>query len=130
MRSIVPLLVLAVGVVGCSPTPPAPARVRGQVLVNGQPLSRGTIVLIPDSTRGTRGELAMASLDADGRFDFPGSPGAKIAPGWHRITIAPPSGAGDFADRMDKYRYPDLSGLSKEVKAGEENIFEIRIELP
>ena len=119
---LTPLLIL---VLGCTPTPPVPAPVHGTVSVNGQPLRGGTIVFVPDRQRGNRGEVSHAVLADDGSFELK----AGAVPGWHRITVAPPADAVDLARRLEKFRYPDRSGLSREVKVGEPNNFDIRIEV-
>ena len=113
----------------CKPSPPALAKVRGIVTVNGSPLRRGTIVFAPDRQRGARGDVAHAVIADDGSYELATTQGPGAAPGWHRITVAPPADAGDLIERMDKYRYPESSGLTREVKPNESNEFEIRIVL-
>ncbi len=123
------ILFLSVFALGCEPTPAAQARVHGTVTVNGRPLRGGTIVFVPDRQRGNRGDVAQAVVGEDGRFELRGKHGMGAVPGWHRITVAPPPDATDLVQRMEKYRYPDQSGLSREIKAGSDNQCDIQIEL-
>src|SRR5262245_40017395 len=117
---ILAALLLAVPL-ACSPAPVPLARVHGTVTVNGQPLRGGTIVFAPDRQRGGRGDVAHAVIAADGTFELTSGPDRGAAPGWHRITVAPPADAVALSERLEKFRYPDLSGLSREVKAGADN---------
>ena len=119
------LALLVLFAVGCQPTSPVPARVRGTVTVNGRPLRGGTIVFVPDRQRGNRGDMAYAVVANDGSFELK----AGAVSGWHRITVAPTADAVELAQRLEKYRYPDQSGLSREVKAGILNVFDIPIEV-
>lgn len=101
---------------------------RGQVFYQGKPLPGGTIVFSPDVERGGRGPLACGEIAADGRYTLrtQGAPG--VVPGWHRVTIAPPSEAlpGSPATAAPpatvglprKYSDPEQSGLLCEIKAG------------
>src|SRR5262245_14795346 len=60
--SSLPLLLL---VVGCAKSTPATAPVKGKVTLNGQPLTSGTVITIPEAGRGARGEIG-----ADGSFEL------------------------------------------------------------
>ena len=122
-------LLLSVIALGCEPAPADQARVHGTVTVNGRPLRGGTIVFVPDRQRGNRGDVAQAAVGEDGRFELRGKHGMGAVPGWHRITVAPRPDAADLVQRMEKFRYPDQSGLTREVKAGTDNSFDIHIEL-
>jgi len=124
------LILLPLAGLGCTPTPPAPARAHGTVLVNGRPLRGGTVAFVPDRQHGNRGDVSYAVVADDGSFELRNSGGMGAVPGWHRITVAPPADAADLAERMEKYRYPDQSGLSREVKPGQDNDFSFRIEVP
>jgi hypothetical protein len=120
---------------GCRSGTPALAQVRGAVSYRGAPLRGGVLVFTPDESQGTHGALAHAEIQPDGTYVLHtgGLPGA--VPGWHRITVvavqtAPPPGAGrGFAvfqsEVPDRYRDPDLSGLSREVKADQTNVIDL-----
>lgn len=100
--------------------------VHGQVFYQGRPLAGGTIVFAPDPERGGHGPLACGEIGPDGRYTLHTGQEPGVIPGWHRVTIAPPSPAapGSTAapmppiDLPGKYRHPEQSGLLREVKAG------------
>ncbi len=96
--------------------------VHGQVFYQGQPLAGGTIVFTPDPERGGHGPLACGEIGQDGRYSLRTNQEFGAVPGWHRVTIAPPShpapGSTPAADLPRKYSDPEQSGLLREVKAG------------
>ncbi len=100
--------------------------VRGRVFFHGQPLPGGTIVFTPDAERGGRGPLAYGEIDAEGHYTLRSGDKLGVVPGWHRVTIAPPSlavASGQAASRPAvelprKYSDPEQSGLLREVRTG------------
>ena len=97
--------------------------VKGKVLVDGQPLTVGTVIFTPDAAKGnTSLHEPRGKLDANGVYqasqtkDHPG-----VAPGWYKISIS----AQRMKDAKDPYSYesviptkfanPETSGLSLEV---------------
>jgi hypothetical protein len=122
--TVAAVLLLLAGGCGGGGTSPL-ATVKGKVLYRGRPLPTGTIVFAPDSVRGNHGPLARAAIQPDGSYalqtdDVPGA-----APGWYRVTVialdatAATSGQSFAVPHSllpDKYRDPQLSGLSCEVK--------------
>ncbi|MBN1909171.1 MAG: hypothetical protein JW818_05480 [Pirellulales bacterium] len=79
--------ILLLGVVclaaGCSDGRPTRVPVAGQVLIDGQPLTRGYIRFVPEGARASGGQIGP-----DGRFVltcYDGSDGA--VPGAHRIEV-------------------------------------------
>ena len=115
---------------GCEGGTASLAPVSGRVSYENQPLSRGTIVFVPDADRGNNGPLAQGTINAGGSYavQTEGKPGA--APGWYRVTvIAVETPAGYSTGRSsaprslvpERYRDPQLSDLTCEVKAGQEN---------
>jgi hypothetical protein len=141
-RLLVPVAVLALGAVfvtvpgGCSRrSPPAAATVRGKVTYQSEPLAGGLIVFAPDADRGGLGKPANGELAADGTFQLTQGGEAAIAPGWYRVAIAPaPQYAlGSLRDRVPfplELSRPDRSKVFREVKAGQDNVFEFTIEVP
>jgi len=110
-----------------------PAAVQGRVLFRGQPLGGGTVVFTPDAERGASGPLATAEIGADGRYSLRtnGQPGA--VPGWHRVTVAPPSrsqaaGSPVLATLPRHYSHAEHSGQCHEVKPGIVNTIDIQLE--
>jgi hypothetical protein len=126
---------LVLPVAGCDPGSSSLSPVQGQVRYHGLPVAGGTIVFAPDAARGNAGPLARADLQADGGYSLStaGAPGA--AAGWYRVTVvavqAPAPGppfAAPHSLLPEKYRDPDLSGLTCEVKAGRSNLFHFNLD--
>ena len=140
-RLLIPVLSLGVGAAlvgspgGCSrKSPSAPATVRGRVTFQGYPLAGGLIVFSPDPDRGGSGKPIRGDLDQDGRFQLKLADDSAIPPGWYRVAIAPaPSTpSSSLLDHRfpPQLARPDKSGLVREVKAGQENVFEFAVEVP
>jgi len=141
-RGLVAVTALAFGVTlvalpgGCSrKAAPAPATVRGKVTYQGEPLAEGLIVFAPDPDRGGRGPSGQGEISADGTFQLMIAGGNTIPPGWYRVAFAPapqyaPGSVRDRAPFPLQLSRPDQSGVIREVKASQENVFEFTIELP
>src|SRR6516162_10140629 len=69
---------------GCRSGSDQLAPVKGKVTYQGVPVPGGTIVFIPDTTRGTHGNLAMADLQPDGSFALKTNDVLGAVPGHHR----------------------------------------------
>ena len=136
VRLLVPLAALGVCTAlvclpgGCSrKNAPAAVTVRGKVTFQGQPLAGGLIVFSPDPDRGGSGKPIRGDLEADGSFQLKFADDSAIPPGWYRVAIAP----GSLLDQSHfppQLARPDKSGLVREVKAGQENVFEFVVEVP
>jgi len=119
------VVLAALAIVGCGQDD-ALTPVHGRVFHDGRPLPGGTIVFTPDLERGGRGPLAYGEIDADGRYTLHTGDKLGAVPGWHRVTIAPPSLAiapgqavpPPAVDLPRKYRDPEQSGLLREVQPG------------
>jgi hypothetical protein len=64
------------------------AYVQGKVTHNGQPVRKGTVFFVPDTTKGTDGPPAMATLKDDGTYILStdtGGDGALV--GHHKVGI-------------------------------------------
>jgi hypothetical protein len=127
-----PGLVLASATVilaGCSPPPPSLAEVSGLVVCDGVPLAGACVVLTPDRDRGTRGPISWGRAGPDGRFTLlaDGQPGAVV--GHHRVSVAlQPTEPGTGKRPARRYRQPDTSGLTAEIRAGQVNELILRLE--
>lgn len=145
VRFAVPVVSLAVGALlvalpgGCNRrTGHKATTVRGAVTFQGKPLVGGLVVFTPDPERGGTGKSARAVIGPDGRYELKPSGDALIAPGWYRVAIAAPASAlslpgGEPAAVPTfpaKLARPDLSGLVREVKPSQENVFEFAVEVP
>jgi hypothetical protein len=107
---------------------PPVAGVSGVVTIDGKPLPRGTIQFVPDDSKGTRGATAVGTIDAQGRYRLKtaGVDGAIV--GFHKVGVyalaeAPADETAPPPPPLIPLKYfnPDTSGLTAEVKAGEEN---------
>ena len=141
VRLCVPVLALGIGVVavalpgGCSrKTAGKPTTVRGAVTFQGRPLAGGLVVFSPDPERGSSGKPVRGSIGSDGRFELRPVGDALIPPGWYRVALAaapslelPSASAPNFPMKLAR---PDLSGIVREVKPEQENVFEFAVEVP
>jgi hypothetical protein len=138
VRRTVCSLALVLLAAGCDAGMEPLAPVQGKVAYKGIPLHTGTIVFTPDELRGTSGPLGCADIEADGTYRLRSGTALGAVIGWHRVTIvalqeAPPL-ATDHAFTIprsllpDKYRDPELSGLTCEVKAGQHNVIDFNLD--
>ena len=117
------LLLLAAG---CGGSGDQTAEVQGRVFFQGKPVEGGTVVFIPDPSRGGSGPLAVAEIQPDGRYHLKTGDKSGAICGWHRVTVAP---AGSPTRTLPaRYRDPDLSGQCFEVKPGQENTIDLNLE--
>jgi hypothetical protein len=125
------LIILAVG---CSQETTPLAVVRGKIWYRGVALHSGTVVFTPDPLRGTTGPLACAEVQSDGSYVLRTDQALGAVPGWHRVSVlalepaSPPAGTPPRLLLPDKYCDPALSGLTCEVKAGQENTVNFNLE--
>ena len=109
------------------------APVAGRVLIDGKPLTTGTVAFIPQRGRGARG-----NIQSDGSFElstYQDGDGAVL--GIHSATVTAIATSGSahlqFEERDVKYLTPARysiageSGLVFEVKAGEANKFTLEL---
>jgi hypothetical protein len=108
------------------------APVSGRVLIDGKPLTTGTVAFIPQQGRGARG-----NIQSDGSFElstYQNGDGAVL--GTHRATVTAIESGGSSSqpeERDIKYLTPARysiageSGLVFEVKAGEANKFTLEL---
>jgi hypothetical protein len=120
---------------GCHRVAPTGTTVRGLVAFQGQPVAGGLVVFSPDPERGGTGKPIPAEIARDGRFQLNSGGDSIIPPGWYRVAIAPAPQAGSFSPLNrsvfpPQLARPDQSGLIREVRPGQENVFEFIIEVP
>jgi hypothetical protein len=111
---------------GCDRGTPAPTAVHGSVMYHGWPVPGAKVIFVPDLQTGGSGPLAQAETGPDGHFALHGDNATDVAPGRYRITVMPLAGPPDALP--DKYRDPDLSGLSADVQAGADNVVDLNLE--
>jgi hypothetical protein len=125
---------------GCHGRPEPRAAVHGRITYKGDPLCAGVIVFVPDTSRGFRGPLAHAEIHADGRYALQtgDAAGAGAGAGWYRVTVAAVAAPPALLDGHrypiplsllpERYRSVDLSGLTCEVKAEQDNTIDFNLE--
>jgi hypothetical protein len=120
------LMVCAVVVaIGCGDGRPTRVPVSGQVLIDGQPLTRGSVKFVPSNGRPSSGKIAE-----DGRFTltcYDGTDGALL--GKHRVQVSANRIISD--NKIEWYaprNYADFrsSGIEIEVT---QPVDDVRIEL-
>jgi hypothetical protein len=87
------------------------------VTVHGKPLPEGTILFVPQG-----GPAGVSNLNEDGSYRILSrKPGDGALIGVHKVAIIPPvRGKVANAPKVPaKYRDPSTSGLTAEVKKGE-----------
>jgi hypothetical protein len=109
---------------GCETEPNWLAPVHGRILFHGQPLQSGTIVFTPDAARGGDGPMAQATIQPDGSYVLRTANALGATPGWHRVTVV----SFDNAAVPARYRDPEQSCLSFEVRPGQDNTININLE--
>jgi hypothetical protein len=124
---------LILGVAGCGHDSAPLAAVRGTIAYRGAALRCGTVVFTPDPERGTTGPSACAEVQSDGSFVLRTDQALGAVPGWHRVTVlvlasVPAPAAAPCRLLPEKYCDPELSGLTCEVKAGQENTIHLNLE--
>jgi hypothetical protein len=126
LRRCLPVLPLVLAL-GCGDNSPSLVPVTGKITYRGLPLQNGTIVFTPDSRKGSSGNMAMGEIKADGTYSLRTGKDFGAAPGHYRITVAAvlgplPSPGQPYQYQPvllpEKYRDPELSGLSYEIKTG------------
>ena len=119
-------------VVGSKPGAAPLQPVQGKVTYRGQLLQTGMIVFTPDTTKGATGKQAVGQIRPDGSYSLNTGEATGASPGWYRVTVASvtTSGPASFGQAYfipvslipEKYRDPDLSSISCEVKAKSSSI--------
>lgn len=133
------VLLLSILILGCSGKEKNTAPVQGTIKVDGQPLTAGTVTFFPKTGRSARG-----AIQSDGSYvlsTYSDDDGAQ--PGLHKVTITAAAKGGSAEPNFDKdnvrpsirelpfpprYSNPSASGLTFEVKAGEDNQADFNLE--
>jgi hypothetical protein len=117
-------------VVGCGGDGLETVRVTGTVTIDGKPLTQGTVSFTPEKGRGATGQIA-----SDGSFTLTTyKKGDGVVLGRHKVAVVAidRQGAKPYSEESDdlelkwlipqRYGNPYTSGLTFEVKAGEDNV--------
>lgn len=116
------LLAAFIATIGCGGAAPELAPVKGKVLLDGQPLTTGTVSTQPAAGRGANGVI-----QSDGTFTLSSGrePGALV--GLHQVAVvayeggvsSSPEGPQGKLLTPQRYATAATSGLSLEVTSGE-----------
>jgi len=132
--------VAVLAISGCSgvKTPPV-GQVGGIVTLDGQPLTKGQVQFVPDSSKGTKGRMAVGLIGNDGRFSLTAfKPGDGALVGFHKVVIICEEEMPAFDPKSPppppkslipiRYTDPNTSGLTAEVKSAGKNDFTFALE--
>lgn len=129
-----------VAISGCGssgPELPPRAKVHGRVTLDGKALAPGAIgsvTFVPDGSRGTTGPPAVGGIDANGSYELSTdrqSEGDGAVVGFHQVRIRAREPAKDAMQSMtpslipERYEDEKTSGFKFEVKADQENVFDL-----
>ena len=125
----------ATAVVGCRQGPDLPplAPTSGTVTLDGEPLTTGTVQFVPDESKDTSGPIGTGKIGPDGEYEIStaGTPGALV--GHHKVAVEAQQ-SSDLSDHSwspslvpQKYTNFHTSGLTAEVKAGEDNVVDLEL---
>jgi hypothetical protein len=140
MKSWCAVAVAIVTVSGCSGVKiPPVGQVGGVVTLDGQPLTKGQVQFVPDSSKGTKGRMAVGLIGTDGRFKLTAfKPGDGALVGFHKVVIIceeempafDPKSPPPPPKSLIPVRYTDAntSGLTAEVKSAGKNDFTFALE--
>ncbi|SFI96990.1 hypothetical protein SAMN05421753_11422 [Planctomicrobium piriforme] len=120
--------VLALVASGCGKGTPPTGKVTGKVLLDGEPLTTGSVLYIPNPT----GQYASGKIDKDGSYSlttFVNGDGAVL--GKHRIIVSAVKEVKNEGDPVvpltpSKYSNENTSGLEADVKKGE-NVVDLNL---
>jgi hypothetical protein len=106
---------------GCSDGLPERVPVSGRVVIDGQPLTSGTIRFKP-----TQGRVATGVIQSDGSFTMSTfEDGDGVVPGTHAVTVSSKDESDPNRVRYNvpmKYRDPHQSGLSETIERPTESL--------
>ncbi len=109
---------------GCGGSDHGLVDVSGQVLLDGQPLTTGSVVTLPSQGRGAEGQI-----DSQGRFTLSsGDLGQGATVGVHHVAVVAVEETEGFSPEAPvkllvpkKYTNPSTSGLKIDVQPGQDN---------
>lgn len=118
---------------GSGPKLPPMAKASGVVTLDGQPLMRGMVQFVPDSTKSTQGPPAVGAIGPDGRFELQTAGVVGAVVGWHKVAVESRKDVDlnkeSWAPSLipEKYNNPDQAGFTLEVKAGQRNEYKLEL---
>jgi hypothetical protein len=82
-NSLAPIVIFLIGVIGCGDGRPVRVAVSGNVVIDGAPVTRGSVKFVPE-----KGRPSFGNIGPDGHFTltcYDGNDGAL--PGKHRVQV-------------------------------------------
>ena len=111
---------------GCSDGRPELVKVAGKVLFQKQPLTAGSVSMIPAGENDFQGDAPSSQLQLDGQFEMKTFPwGAGVTPGNYTVTLS--------AELANRIRRPDYALAEKsplKVTVTSEGISNMEIVIP
>lgn len=111
--------------VGCNRGPKLPplAKTTGTVTLDGKPVTSGIVAFIPDIDKGLDGPMGIGAIDSNGHYTVFTVRVEGALVGCHKLRVEHPLAAAwavpaRYADTMH-------SGLTAEVKADQDNVFDL-----
>lgn len=129
---------LLVATAGCQHKPDLPplAPTSGTITLDGQPLDSGNVQFVPEESKGTSGPIGTGRIGPDGKYEIStaGVSGALVG---HHLVAIEAFEASDLSDHSispslvpQRYTNFHTSGLTAEVKAGENNVVDLELTSP
>lgn len=119
-RHLFPVVALAaIAIVGCNRGPDL-VPVSGTVMIDGKPLTYGTVRLIPDS-----GRPALSNIDSEGRFKLMTDEHEGVVAGTHAVEVM---AVEPISEYQNKYHAPEeygsaiTSGLTATISEPTDNL--------
>lgn len=112
---------------------PPIADVSGTVTLDGAPLPNASVQFIPDAAKGTQGAPAVGFTDAAGKYELVTATVEGAIVGHHQIRVEARAAPKNEMDTLpplitpQRYSNPATSGLTAEVKAGENNVVDLTL---
>jgi hypothetical protein len=123
---------------GCGQGTDSLQPVHGIVSYQNKPLTCGTIVFTPDTSRGHAGPIAWSAIKSDGSYSLRTEKIMGAIPGWYRVTVSAVEMAAQPEDGEryavphslvpERYRDPDLADLVREVVPGKASVINLNLD--
>ncbi len=108
------LVVLLLGLMGCSDGATPVFSVTGRVTFEGEPVTEGVVLFVAETGFGT-----SAPLGPDGSFDLLSHHGAGIPTGTYQVAITPPDEDDDYDSDTPTRDYPNIPERYRDLETSE-----------
>jgi hypothetical protein len=112
---------------------PPTARVEGTVTLDGAAVSNASVQFVPDQSKGTTGAPAVGFTNAEGKYELVTATVNGAIVGHHKIRVEARAAPKNEMDTLpplitpERYANEATSGLTAEVKAGEQNVVDLSL---